>query len=190
MEEVKTEDVAGQINNAKFKEVIARLRKDKHLAADVESIYKGNRKIRQNANNIANEVGVQKMASGSLNQKKKMQQHQNTMMELRKKSMRAAKGEVDCIMINAAGSEKACVQSHPFIPAEMEDEKYQLEPLILGHKAFVAVCNATILSGRNKTASRLLGMDAYGPVILVNVNDEDVPVDIDLTEFKALLARA
>lgn len=190
MEEVKAQDVAGQINNSKFKEVIARLKKDKHLAADVEAIYKGNRKIRQNATNIANEIGVEKMAGGSLNQKKKMQQYQNTMMELRKKSLRAAKGEIDCIMINAAGSEKTCAKSHPFIPAEMEGEKYQLEPLILGHKAFVVVCDSTQLSGRNKTASRLLGMDAYGPVILVNVDENYVPVDMDLVEFKALLAQA
>ena len=190
MDEVKATDVAGQLTSAKYKEVLARLRKDKHLAGDVQELVKSNSKIRRNATNIANEIGVsQKIMAGSLNDKKKQQQQQNTARELCKRSMYAKKGEIDCVIVNIGSgrSGKSNVGSYPFIPAEAEQEKWQLQPVIIGHRSFVAVCNATTITGLNRAASKLLGMDAYGPIIFMCVSEDDTPVDIELAEFKALL---
>ncbi|CAH6420696.1 Hypothetical protein POVR2_LOCUS226 [uncultured virus] len=178
-----------KLNPGKFKEVIKKLQEDRNLAVSVHDLYKNNHQIQRNANNIAKGVQQQKMGVGgdiSLNRAKKMQQ-QSVLAKQQYLQDLASKGQTACVVIPQKGSPNN-VTSITFLPADMEDEKWQLQPAIIAGLPFVAICNSTIYSGTNKLASRLLGMDAYGPIIFMLLNDNHEPEDIKVAKFKSLIA--
>lgn len=177
----------GAFSGAKFKEVVAALKENNSLASDIQEVMQNNQKVRRDIDNMAAEMRSRNMKMGSevpLNERKKMQQKQNMVKQLYKAGLSNVSGEIQCIMINQGGT--SCL-SHKFHPSNMEDEKWQLYPATILGCSFVAVCNSTILSGRNKTASKLLNKDVYGPVILLLLDEEYVPVDMEISVFKKLV---
>jgi hypothetical protein len=187
MDEVpKPEDM--KITSEKFQEVIKKLKADRHLAADIHNLIETNSTIRRNATNLARDMPLTIGQDVSLNARKKMQQQQTLTRQLYKQGLTAVKGEVSCIMIPQKGSASS-ISSYTFLPSEMEDEKWQLQAAVIGGQSFVAVCNSQAMSGINKTASRLLKMDAHGPIIFVLLDEDYIPVSIDKTVFKSLMAQ-
>jgi hypothetical protein len=176
-----------KIDNKKFKEIIKKLRENRNLATDIQDIVENNQQIRRNATNIARDMPLSAGQEVSLNDRKKMQKQQNLARQLYKQGLTSVKGEVLGVIVPQGAKKASAITSHTFLPSSMEDDKWQLQAAVIKGYSFVAVCNCGITTGINRIASKLIGMDAYGPIIFIHLDKDYVPVDMDITLFKSLL---
>jgi len=173
-------------SKGKLKEVIKKLSsKDSKTVDETMRYLESHQKVKRNAMRMANDMkasqdGTNKMG---LNEKKKTQQLQNRAKAAMKEAKNRKVGQIDCVCVLMRGR----IESSSIVLEELEDDKWSLVPIIIDTLKLIMICNATLLSGENKLATKLAGKKVFGPVSVLKIDDKDEPTFLEPSEFKQLL---
>lgn len=185
--EINADMMKKTITNGKLNEVINKLKEDKSLVPNTMKMVKENPQIKRNAENMARQItsegGGTMGGDVPLSVRKKMAKQQEMFKRMAKQTH--VQGDVTCIYMLLNGK----LNTYQFDLEKVKDgDKWKLEKTYIGGWPFIVVCDSTIITGKNKRASKLIDKTVFGPVIFVFMNENLKPTNISLDGFKDLLS--
>jgi hypothetical protein len=167
----------------KFGSMIKKMKQDKTIIPNAIKMVNENQQLRRDVTGMAKEVDGRKATqSMSFNEKKKILNKQDMMKSMMKKKI--TPGAVSCVYVYANGK----IMSTDIIVKDIDDGDWSLHPIIIDKYCLVAVCDAKVLSGNNKTAGAIIGKPACGPVRFFRLDDKYESMDMSCAEFKSITA--
>lgn len=174
-------------DNAKVNEAIDKIRKSPKFMSTTLNYVKSDQNLQRNMEQIKRDM----MASGEgvmgtdipLKQRKKMARKQEMIKSMAKQGYQ--EGDIGCICMLPNGK----TSQTRFNTKDLDDDKWAIQPAFVAGVPFFAICNANIITGVNKLATRFIDLTTYGPVIFMMLTPELEPTDIGAPEFKKLLIK-
>jgi hypothetical protein len=101
-------------------------------------------------------------------------------------SLMSKKGETKAVIMALKGG----LSSTTLTKDEISNDKWVIVNVELSDgQKMGAICNADLLTGHNKIATKLLNCDVYGPVKFCRFDNENNLVDLTVQDFKGILSR-